>query len=89
LVRWAQKRDIAVFLGSFLLHPVDLEHSPFYETYLPDPLGGSEQELLHRVGKAVKVRQNKTRISLWGHRIKAFLRARAKQRKTRQQTRTE
>jgi hypothetical protein len=89
LARWAQKRDIAVFLGSFLLHPMDLTHSPFYEAYLPDPLGGSEQALVRRVGKSVKARQNKTRISLWVHRIKGFLRTRAKQRRTNQQTTTE
>jgi hypothetical protein len=89
LARWAQKRDIAVFLGSFLLHPMDLTHSPFYEAYLPDPLGGSDQDLVHRVGRSVKVRQNKTRLSLWSHRIKWFLRARAKVRKTSQQTTTE
>lgn len=89
LARWAQKRDIAVFLGSFLLHPMDLTHSPFYEAYLPDPLGGSDQELVQRVARSVKIRQNKTRISLWGHRIKWFLRASIKLRKTNQQTRTE
>jgi hypothetical protein len=89
LARWAQKRDIAVFLGSFLLHPMDLTHSPFYEAYLPDPLGGSDRELVHRVGKSVKARQNKTLMSLWSHRIKWFLRASARLRKTNQQTRTE
>jgi hypothetical protein len=68
---------------------MDLTHSPFYEAYLPDPLGGSEQELVHRVGKAVKFRQNKALLSLWGHRIKWFLKARAKVRKTNQQTTTE
>jgi hypothetical protein len=68
---------------------MDLTHSPFYEAYLPDPLGGLDQELVQRVATSVKKRQNKTRISLWGHRIKWFLRARAKVRKTNQQTRTE
>jgi hypothetical protein len=68
---------------------MDLTHSPFYEAYLPDPLGGSDQELVQRVATSVKKRQNKTRISLWVHRIKWFLRTRAKVRKTNQQARTE
>jgi hypothetical protein len=89
LMRWAQKRDIAVFLGSFLLHPMDADHSPFYKAYLPDPLGGSDQALMRRVSMSVKVRQNKTLLSLWMHRIKWFLRAGAKLRKTSPQTTNE
>ena len=89
LMRWAQKRDIAVFLGSFLLHPMDADHSFFYKAYLPDPLGGSDQALMQRVGRSVKVRQNKTLLSLWMHRIKWFLRAGAKLRKTSPQTTNE
>jgi hypothetical protein len=79
LARWAQKRDLAVFLGSFLPYPTDSEHAPFYEAYLPDPLGGSAQTLVRRVGKAIKVKQNKTLVSSWVHRIKRILRKRASQ----------
>ena len=78
LARWAQRRDLAIFLGSFLPHSTDTERAPFYEAYLPDPLGGSERVLLRQVEKAIKVKQNKTLVSSWVHRIKRILKKRAK-----------
>jgi len=81
LARWAQKRDLAMFLGSFLPYSTDAERAPFYEAYLPDPLGGSERVLLRRVEKAIKVKQNKTLVSSWVHRIKRILRKRSRLRK--------
>jgi len=89
LARWAQKRDIVRFLENFLPYATDAQQAPFYEAYLPDPLGGSDRALLYRVGKAIKAKQNRTLITSWVNRVKRILRNRAKQRETNQSTATE
>ncbi|MFQ5457003.1 MAG: lipopolysaccharide kinase InaA family protein, partial [Myxococcota bacterium] len=74
--RWAQSRDIGLFFSTFLPGAEDSERAPFYEAYLPDPLGGSAEALKREVARAVRVNQNRTLISGLVHRAKKRLRHR-------------
>ncbi len=59
----AQARDIGAIFGPFLRQADAKIVAPFYESYLPDPIGGADQELRQRVDRAVRVHNNATFIS--------------------------
>ena len=59
----AQARDIGAIFGPFL-RQVDADViAPFYESYLPDPIGEADGELQQRVAYAARVHNNATFVS--------------------------
>lgn len=74
LSRWAQGRDLGMFLGGFLTSLTCRDQDAFYEGYLPDPLGGSPDALRKRVGRAMRASQNRTLLSALVHRGKRGVR---------------
>jgi tRNA A-37 threonylcarbamoyl transferase component Bud32 len=74
IARWAQCRDLGFFLGNFLPALTESERVSFYESYLPDPLGGSATALRRRVQRAMLAKQNLTPISRLVHGFKRDLR---------------
>jgi hypothetical protein len=75
IARWAQARDLGLFLGNF--HPAltESETTVFYEGYLPDPLGGSAASVRRHTQRAMRSKQNLTYISALVHNLKRKLRA--------------
>src|SRR5262245_26926426 len=74
LARWAQGRDLGLFLGNFYPALSESEMSAFYEGYLPDPLGGSSVALRGHAQRAMRSKRNLTPISALVHGIKRNLR---------------
>ena len=74
LTRWAQGRDLGMFLGSILLPGSEGDGELFYEGYLPDPLGGRSGTLRRRVERAMRASQNRTPLSALVHRAKRTVR---------------
>jgi tRNA A-37 threonylcarbamoyl transferase component Bud32 len=74
IARWAQCRDLGFFLGNFLPALTESERASFYESYLPDPLGGSATALRREVQRAMRSKQNLTPISALVHGFKRNLR---------------
>ncbi|MDP3939187.1 MAG: lipopolysaccharide kinase InaA family protein [Deltaproteobacteria bacterium] len=75
LSRWAQGRDLGMFLGGF--PPGSLtrgDQDAFYEGYLPDPLRASPDALRRRVERAMLASQNRTLLSALVHRGKRVVR---------------
>jgi hypothetical protein len=74
VARWAQGRDLGLFLGNF--HPplTESETTAFFEGYLPDPLGGSSVTLRAYTKQAMRSKQNRTPVSALVHRFKRNLR---------------
>jgi hypothetical protein len=60
IARWAQGRDLGLFLGNFSPALTESETTAFYEGYLPDPLGGSSVTLRGHTQRAMR----SNRISL-------------------------
>src|SRR5262245_3153237 len=73
LARWAQGRDLGLFLGNFYPALSEGETSAFYEGYLPDPLGGSSVALRGHAQRAMRSKKNLTPISALVHSIKRNL----------------
>jgi len=80
LARWAQCRDLGVFLGSFPPGATEHERTPFYDRYLPDPLNGSDRMLRWHVRWAIHSKQNQTPISAFVHRLKQAVRKKTNRR---------
>ncbi len=59
----AQARDIGSIFGPFLRQVDAKIMAPFYESYLPDPIVGADQELRQRVDRAARVHNNTTFVS--------------------------
>lgn len=74
IARWAQGRDLGLFLGNFYPALSESETSAFYEGYLPDPLGRSSVTLRGHAQRAMRSKQNLTLISALVHSIKRKLR---------------
>jgi len=74
IARWAQCRDLGFFLGNFLPALTESERASFYESYLPDPLGGSATALRRQVERAMLAKQNLTPISRLVHGFKRNVR---------------
>src|SRR5262245_819054 len=74
LARWAQGRDLGLFLGNFYPALSESETSAFYEGYLPDPLGGSSVTLRGLAQRAMRSKKNLTPISALVHGLKRNLR---------------
>jgi hypothetical protein len=72
--RWAQGRDLGLFLGNFGPALTESEITAFYEGYLPDPLGGSAATLRRHAERAMRSKQNLTPISALFHSLKRNLR---------------
>jgi tRNA A-37 threonylcarbamoyl transferase component Bud32 len=70
LARWAQAKDLAMMLANYLPRLPDNEVRPFYEAYLPDPLGNCDDSVRKRVERAVRVRLNQTLLSAFVHRLR-------------------
>lgn len=80
LARWAQGRDLGVFLGSFLPNAKEGDLDPFYEFYLPDPLGATALGLRRRALKSMRAKQNRTFLSSLIHGFKRRWRAYSRRR---------
>ena len=74
IARWAQGRDLGLFLGNFYPALTESEATAFYEGYLPDPLGGSSATLRDHTQRAMRSKQNLTPISALVHDLKRNLR---------------
>jgi Lipopolysaccharide kinase (Kdo/WaaP) family len=74
IARWAQGRDLGLFLGNFFPALSESETSAFYEGYLPDPLGGSSVTLRGNAQRAMRSKRNLTFLSALVHRLKRNLR---------------
>jgi hypothetical protein len=74
ITRWAQGRDLGLFLGNFYPALTESETAAFYEGYLPDPLGGSSITLRDHTQRAMRSKQNLTPISALVHGFKRKLR---------------
>jgi hypothetical protein len=74
IARWAQGRDLGLFLGNFCPALKESETSAFYEGYLPDPLGASSVTLRGNAQRAMRSKQNLTPISALVHGLKRNLR---------------
>ncbi|MBM4261907.1 MAG: hypothetical protein FJ145_10805 [Deltaproteobacteria bacterium] len=60
VARWAQARDLGMFLGNFYPALTERETAAFYQGYLPDPLGGSESLLHTQVDRVTRSTQHRT-----------------------------
>jgi hypothetical protein len=76
IARWAQGRDLGLFLGNFDPALTHSETTAFYDGYLPDPLGASDPTLLVAVERAMRAKQNLTPVSGLVHSFKRSLRRR-------------
>lgn len=74
IARWAQGRDLGLFLGNFDPALTDSETTAFYDGYLPDPLGGSAVTLRGYAERAMRAKQNLTPVSALVHGLKRSLR---------------
>jgi hypothetical protein len=74
IARWAQGRDLGLFLGNFCPALTESETTAFYEGYLPDALGGSAATLRRYTQRAMRSKQNLTPISALVHGLKRNLR---------------
>ena len=74
IARWAQRRDLGLFLGNFDPALTDTETTAFYDGYLPDPLGGSAVTLRGYAERAMRAKQNLTPVSALVHGLKRSLR---------------
>ena len=74
IARWAQGRDLGLFLGNFYPALSESETAAFYEGYLPDPLGGSSVALRGDAQRAMRSKKNLTPISALVHGLKRNLR---------------
>ena len=74
LARWAQGRDLGLFLGNFVPALTERETAAFYEGYLPDPLGASAATLCGYAERAMRAKQNLTPISAMVNGLKRNLR---------------
>ena len=70
LARWAQRRDIGVFLASLNPYATEEELGVFYAAYLPDPLGGSAAKLRRQGSKSMLAKQNRTLVTSLTKRFK-------------------
>src|SRR5262245_33254187 len=73
IARWAQGRDLGLFLGNFYPALSESETSAFYEGYLPDPLGHSSVALRGHAQRAMRSKKNLTTISALVHGLKRNL----------------
>ena len=87
IARWAQGRDLGLFLGNFYPALTESELSAFYERYLPDPLGGSSAALRRYTQRAMRSKQNLTPISALVHGVKRNLRRKLAAWRSREQSR--
>lgn len=60
LSRAGQMRDLGSLESSFRRHGLVDALAQFYSTYLPDPLGASEQRLRNRALRGVSIHENRT-----------------------------
>ena len=74
IARWAQGRDLGMFLGNFNPALTHSETTAFYDGYLPDPLGGSAATLRVYAERAMRAKQNLTPMSALVHSLKRSLR---------------
>lgn len=74
IARWAQGRDLGLFLANFYPALTESETTVFFEGYLPDPLGGSSVTLRSHVRRAMRAKQNRTPVSVLVHGFKRKLR---------------
>jgi hypothetical protein len=74
IVRWAQGRDLGLFLGNFYPALNESETTAFYQGYLPDPLGRPAETLRRYTHRAMRSKQHLTPISGLLHRLKRKLR---------------
>ena len=70
----AQSRDLGTFLADFPSQGTPTDWGPFFEDYLPDPLGGTPEALRRRVARAVLAQRNQTPFTGLVHRIKRRIR---------------
>jgi len=83
LARWAQGRDLGYCLGSFYPAVTAEDLKSFYEGYLPDALGDSDEQLQRRVLHAICVQQNITPLARSVNTVKDYLRRRRRARRLR------
>ncbi len=55
-----QLRDIGAFAGSIYDHGLEEAFEPFFSTYLPDPLGGTDDALRRKAAHGVRIYHNRT-----------------------------
>lgn len=70
----AQARDLGIFLRDFPRDGAPADWQPFYEGYLPDPLGGDPDRLRRRVAREVLGQRNQTPLTALVHGIKRRIR---------------
>jgi hypothetical protein len=80
-VRWGQSQDLALLLKRFVRKDVLARLDPFFEGYLPDPLGGRSEALRRRVLRQARARNNQTLLSSLVHRFKRRLKERRRKRR--------
>ena len=68
--RVAQAFDLAVFLANVARILPEYQITKFYTGYLPDPLGGSPEELTCRIADAIRWRRNETPVSAIVHKFR-------------------
>jgi hypothetical protein len=72
--RWAQGRDLGVFLANVSPALTETQTASFYEGYLPDPLGGTAATIRRLVKRAMRSKQNLTPLSALVHQAKRIVR---------------
>ena len=73
VARWAQGRDLGLFLANFDPALTESETTAFFEGYLPDPLGASSVTLRSHARRAMQAKRNCTPVSALVHGFKQKL----------------
>ena len=71
---FAQARDLGTFLMDFPREGGPSDWEPFFEAYLPDPLGGAPDALRRRVAREVRAQRNLTPLTATVDRFKRRVR---------------
>ena len=83
LARWAQGRDLGYCLGSFHPNVTTEDLESFYEGYLPDGLGRSNNSIRRRISRAIRVQRNITPLARVVEAVKNYLRIKRRLRRAR------
>lgn len=74
LARWAQQRDLGALAGPILRLAGEEASEAFYESYLPDPLGGSDESLRRLIRRGALIYNKQTPLTRGVKRLKGALR---------------
>lgn len=76
VARWAQARDLGMFLGNFYPYLTEGETAAFYQGYLPNPLGKSDATLHTEVDRVVRSTQHRTPLKALFYPLKRAFKSR-------------